>query len=185
MDILITGINGHLGSYLAEHYLEKGFDVIGTIRRSSTDTLQRIKTIVNDLELCEMDLTDKFNVHSVLTKYKPERIVNTAAQSHVATSFEQPTYTTDVNCGGVYNILEWLRYNKETKLVQLSTSEMFGNQTTLYGGKHYQSEDTLMVPNSPYAIAKLAAHNAVNLYRRAYGVHGKCLIAFNYESHAA
>jgi GDPmannose 4,6-dehydratase len=181
--LLITGINGHLGSYLAEEYQNHKLTTIGTVRRSSTNTASRLEHLSRQPEIVEMELTDFHNVLQIVNNYKPHCIINTAAQSHVGTSFAEPQHTMAVNCGGVYNILEAIRLvSPKTIFIQMSTSEMFGSQYTMIKGNKYQNEETLMKPNSPYAIAKLAAHNAVDLYRRSYNVNGSCVIAFNYES---
>lgn len=206
---LIFGITGQDGSYLAELLLEKGYDVTGVTRRVSVNTLSRIEHILPQLNIVEGDVTDGFNVSKIIEEVKPHEIYNLAAQSHVGTSFKQPNLTWDITAGGVLNILEAIRYSSrkdEVKFYQASSSEMFGKNYTLDGNpvlmigfddkvvvddptgkgvyeyKKYQDEDTPFVPQSPYAIAKLAAHHLVRNYRDSYGIHGSCGILFNHES---
>jgi GDPmannose 4,6-dehydratase len=184
---VITGITGQDGSYLAELLLEKDYTVIGIIRRSSTNTTERLTNVIGNpqFKLIEGDITDSGSINNILQEYQPHEFYNLAAQSHVATSFNQPEYTFDVNCGGVMNILEGIRYvSPDTKLYQASTSEMFGGNydVDFETGLKYQSLTTDFAPRSPYAIAKLAAHNMVGLYREAYNLHVSCGILFNHES---
>jgi len=194
---IVTGVNGQDGSYLAEFLLEKGYSVIGIVRRTSTDNTERIKGIVSHkhFKLVEGDITDSSNVNSWISEFKPDEFYNLAAQSHVGTSFKQPKLTWRVNAEGVVNILEAIRnINPTTKFYQASTSEMFGknyDQKNVYlevegerwnGKVKYQDESTVFSPQSPYAVAKVAAHQSVQLYRRAFGLHASCGILFNHES---
>lgn len=199
---IITGINGQDGSYLGEYLLDKGYTVVGIRRRSSTDNSERIKSFLHNknFKLVEGDITDPHNVNSWLVDYKPEEFYNLAAQSHVGTSFKQPILTWRVDAEAVINILEGVKiYSPHTKFYQASTSEMFGSnysereltiaeKTGIQGldsipsYEKYQDEYTPLSPNSPYAIAKVAAHNAVSLYRRAYEIHASAGILFNHES---
>lgn len=182
---IITGINGQDGSYLGEFLLDKGYTVVGIRRRSSTDNSERIKPFLRDrnFKLVEGDITDPHNVNSWLVDYKPEEFYNLAAQSHVGTSFKQPTLTWRVDAEAVVNILEGIKiYSPHTKFYQASTSEMFGSNYDIGAEGKFQNEDTPLSPNSPYAIAKVAAHNAVSLYRRAYEIHASAGILFNHES---
>ena len=208
MKALIFGITGQDGSYLAELLLSKGYRVIGVTRRVSVNTTARIQHILPKIKIVEGDITDAFNVNKIIQDEEPDEIYNLAAQSHVGTSFSQPNLTWDITAGGVLNILEAIRYspNKEhMRFYQASSSEMFGkNYTTgetlnldntlgtivvdnprsngAFGCKKYQDEDTAFMPQSPYAIAKLAAHHLVRNYRDSYGIHGSCGILFNHES---
>lgn len=208
MKALIFGITGQDGSYLAELLLSKGYEVTGVTRRVSTNTLLRIEHILPKLKIVEGDVTDGFNVSKIIDDEEPDEIYNLAAQSHVSTSFKQPSLTWDVTAGGALNILEAIRYSqvkKQMKFYQASSSEMFGKnfQTSkrclvisvdgevivndpvaenLYEIKKYQDEKTEFMPQSPYAIAKLAAHHLVRNYRDSYGIHGSCGILFNHES---
>ena len=183
---LVTGISGQDGSYLAELLLEKKYKVIGLYRRSSTNTLGRISHLLNhpDLTLEEFDLTDPTGVNTIVSKYQPDELYNLAAQSHVGTSFKQPTSTFEINAVGVINLLEAIKnHSPKTRFYQASTSEMFGfNYSVGIDHNRYQDEQTAMLPQSPYGIAKLAAHNMVRIYRSGYGVHGSCGILFNHES---
>ena len=207
MKAIIFGITGQDGSYLAEFLLEKGYDVIGVTRRVSVDTLQRISHILPQLNIIEGDITDAFSVSNIINEEKPDEIYNLAAQSHVGTSFKQPSLTWDVTAGGVLNILEAIRYSgrkEEIKFYQASSSEMFGKNFSKkgysggikisYDGRleaergekteplKFQDEDTPFAPQSPYAIAKLAAHHLVRNYRDSYEIFGCSGILFNHES---
>ena len=193
---IIFGITGQDGSYLAELLLSKGYEVTGVTRRVSVSTTSRIDHILPQLDIVEGDITDGFCVSKIIEEVKPHEIYNLAAQSHVATSFEQPNLTTDITYGGVLNILEAIRYSprkEEIRFYQASSSEMFGknyDERTLPAPhlgtapqiQKYQDEDTPFFPQSPYAIAKLAAHHLVRNYRDSYEIHGSSGILFNHES---
>jgi GDPmannose 4,6-dehydratase len=190
---LIFGITGQDGSYLAELLLKKDYKVIGVTRRVSVSTLERVDHILPEITIVEGDITDGFNVSKIIEEFEPDEVYNLAAQSHVGTSFKQPSLTWDVTAGGVLNILEAIRYSSRKdsiRFYQASSSEMFGKNFTemdddpmnLVWGFKYQDEDTAFVPQSPYAIAKLAAHHLVRNYRDSYGIHGSCGILFNHES---
>ena len=205
--VLIFGATGQTGSYLAELLIDMGYKVVGVSRRSSTNNTCRLSSLLENksFELVEGDVTDCFCIASLLTRYKPVEVYNMAAQSHVATSFKQPALTWDVTAGGCLNILEAIRNIDPTiKFYQASSSEMFGkNYSTKYVAKKlrgvlakepievpdlecdevkYQDEDTPMFPQSPYAIAKLAAHHLVRNYRDSYGIFACSGILFNHES---
>lgn len=186
MKALIFGITGQDGSYLAELLLQKGYQVIGVTRRVSVNTLTRISHILPKIKIVEGDVTDGFNVSKIIEEFEPDEIYNLAAQSHVGTSFKQPNLTTDITYGGVLNILESIRYSArkdQIRFYQASSSEMFGkNYDVAEDGSFYQDENTVFMPQSPYAIAKLAAHHLVRNYRDSYGIHGSCGILFNHES---
>lgn len=183
---LITGVNGQDGSYLAEFLLEKQYKVIGLHRRSSSNNLARLTHILHhsNFILEEFDLTDPSGCNSVIIRYQPHEVYNLGAQSHVGTSFKQPTTTFEINAVGVTNLLEAIRnHSPSTRFYQASTSEMFGfNYTLGPTGQKYQDENTQFMPQSPYGVAKLAAHNMVRIYRSAYAIHGSCGILFNHES---
>lgn len=187
MKAIITGITGQDGSHLADLLLEKNYQVVGVSRRCSVDTTGRIKHIINhkNFSLVEGDITD---VSSVINIFKDnedvDEVYNLAAQSHVATSFKQPGLTWDITGKGCLNLLQILvdlsMFN--VRFYQASSSEMFGSSYDVneYGEK-YQNENTKFMPNSPYAIAKCAAHCAVRLYRDAYNLHASSGILFNHE----
>ena len=207
MKAIIFGITGQDGSYLAELLLKKEYEVIGVTRRVSVDTTTRISHILPKITIVEGDVTDGFNVNKIIQEHEPDEVYNLAAQSHVGTSFKQPNLTSDITYDGVVNILEAIRYSSrknDIKFYQASSSEMFGKNYTisdvatlimrngevetgengkgLYEYQKYQDEDTAFMPQSPYAVAKLAAHNMVRIYRDSYGIHGSCGILFNHES---
>jgi GDPmannose 4,6-dehydratase len=197
---LIFGITGQDGSYLAELLVNWGYEVTGVTRRVSVSTLSRIEHILPQINIVEGDVTDGFNVSKIIEEVKPDEIYNLAAQSHVGTSFKQPSLTWDITAGGCLNILEAIRYSPrkdDIRFYQASSSEMFGknystdtDKKSLVGyivgngseQKKYQDESTEFMPQSPYAIAKLAAHHLVRNYRDSYGIHGSCGILFNHES---
>lgn len=182
---LISGITGQDGSYLAELLLDLDYNVIGLYRRSSSSNFERIEHISNSkLKLEEFDLTDPSTCISVINKYKPDEFYNLAAQSHVGTSFNQPTTTFEIDTIGVVNLLESIRkFSPHTKFYQASTSEMFGsNYSVGIGDSKYQNEDTKFLPQSPYAVAKMASHRMIQIYREAYGLYACSGILFNHES---
>ena len=200
---VVFGVTGQDGSYLTDLLLSKEYRVIGVARRSSVDTTERLdQNIKNkDFVLVEGDITDGFCVSDIINKYDPDEVYNLAAQSHVGTSFKQPTLTWDVTAGGCLNILEAIRVSPrvdDIKFYQASSSEMFGKSFTLQSEDcsvgdslitqetttthKYQDEDTAFMPQSPYAIAKLAAHHLVRNYRDSYGIHASSGILFNHES---
>ena len=177
---LITGIRGQDGAYLAQLLLSKGYKVVGADRRSGDSTGWRMRElgILDDVEIEYMDLLELTNIIRVLEKVQPDEVYNLAAQSFVATSFEQPMLTSDVNALGVLRLLEGLRLvNPNAKFYQASTSEMFGHvQETP------QRETTPFYPRSPYGVAKLFAHWMTVNYREAYGMFACSGILFNHES---
>ncbi|MFO8182700.1 MAG: GDP-mannose 4,6-dehydratase [Candidatus Aegiribacteria sp.] len=183
---LITGITGQDGSYLAELLLEKGYEVHGVVRRSSSFNRERIEHLIQDpdingstLFLHYGDMTDSSALNRILEKVGPDEIYNLAAQSHVRISFDMPEYTGDVDALGVARLLDAIRevgLLGETKFYQASTSEMFGSSPPP------QSEETPFHPRSPYAAAKLYSHWMVVNYRQGYGLHASSGILFNHES---
>ena len=182
---LVTGVTGQDGSYLSELLLSNDYNVIGLKRRTSTNNLDRLGKSVNhpNFSIVEGEVADSGCVYELVNRYKPHEIYNLAAQSHVGTSFEQPDFTFQVNALGPLHFLEAIRrFSPTTKFYQASTSEMFGkNFTESHIGK-YQDEDTVLMPQSPYAVAKVAAHHLVRIYREAYELYACCGILFNHES---
>lgn len=182
---LVTGITGQDGSYLAEFLLDLDYKVIGLCRRSSTVNTGRIAHYLHhkNFTLQEFDLTDPSGVSSIISQYLPDELYNLGAQSHVGTSFSQPSTTFEIDAVGVINILEAIRhYSPRTKFYQAGTSEMFGRNYTIKNGTKYQDENTPMLPQSPYGVAKLAAYHMVQIYRAAYNLYCCCGILFNHES---
>ena len=184
---IIFGITGQDGSHLADLLLEKNYEVIGVSRRSSTDNTQRIKHLSDNgrFTLVEGDITDVSSVINILRNNEyVDEIYNLAAQSHVGTSFTQPSLTWDITGKGCLNILQSMvdLHMFDTRFYQASSSEMFGKSYSIdRSGAKYQDENTVFLPQSPYAIAKCAAHYSVRLYREAYGIHGSSGILFNHE----
>lgn len=187
---VITGVTGQDGSYLSDLLLNNSYKVIGLHRRSSTNTFERILHLLDhpNFKLEEFDLTDPSDCSHIIETYRPDEFYNLAAQSHVATSFKQPSTTFDINTLGVVNLLEALRHRSpETRFYQASTSEMFGSNFTkgiTDAGtiEQFQNENTPFSPQSPYAIAKLASHRMVQIYRDGYKLYSCCGILFNHES---
>ena len=183
---IVTGATGQDGSYLSELLLDKGYTVVGLRRRSSSEKgLERIEHLLNNdnFKLVEADITDSGCVNSLISEYMPHEVYNLAAQSHVGTSFKQPSYTSQVNLQGPINFLEAIRLlSPSTKFYQASTSEMFGKNYEVFADTKYQKETTPFVPQSPYAVAKLAAHEMVRIYRDSYDLFACCGILFNHES---
>ena len=180
----ITGITGQDGSYLAELLLEKGYEVHGLIRRSSTFNTSRIDHLFQDpheknvrLHLHYGDLTDAAGMTNLIREIEPNEIYNLAAQSHVMVSFSMPTYTANVDAVGTITLLEAIRASRiQTKFYQASTSELFGSTPPP------QNELSRFSPRSPYAAAKLYAYWTTVNYREAYGIHATNGILFNHES---
>ena len=181
---LITGITGQDGSYLAELLLEKGYEVHGMIRRSSSFNTARIEHLYKDphdtgsnLFLHYGDITDGVGISNLIRELQPNEIYNLAAQSHVKVSFEMPDFTAQVDALGTIRMLEAIRSAKiETKFYQASTSEMYGSTPPP------QNELSSFAPRSPYAAAKLYAYWIVRNYREGYGIHATNGILFNHES---
>lgn len=195
MKAIITGVTGQDGSFLAELLLEKRYEVWGLYRRSSNPNFSHLANALDNrnFNLLEADITDSGCVTRAIKDIQPDEYYNLAAQSHVHTSFEQPSYTFSVNFNGVLNALEAIRTEKpDVKFYQASTSEMFGankgnrilvpeSPATIVIG-YEQNENTPFAPQSPYAIAKLAAHHLVRNYRNSYGIFACSGILFNHES---
>ncbi len=205
---IIFGAGGQDGSYLSELLLEKEYDIVGVSRRTSTNNTERISHLLDDpgFTLVEGDILDPSSINTIISSYKPDEVYNLAAQSFVAVSFQQPSFTFQVDTIGVINILESIRtISPKTKILQASTSEMFGNNFTEEnpefvpytlpnngynpdGSKYknttvkFQDENTPFAPRSPYAIAKLASHHLIYTYREAYDLFASASIMFNHES---
>jgi GDPmannose 4,6-dehydratase len=182
---LIFGVRGQDGSYLADYLLDKGEEVIGAKRRSSSSSDWRLSTAKLNPHFVETDcdITDFSSVINILRKYEPDRIYNLAAMSQVGTSFDQPFYTFNSITLGTTNILESIRLLKlQCKYYSASTSEMFGKNYSEDENGKYQDENTPFKPASPYGVAKLAAHEMIRLYREAYGIWACSGILFNHES---
>jgi GDPmannose 4,6-dehydratase len=174
---LITGITGQDGSYLAELLLDKGYEVVGLVRRSSTVTFERIAHIQHRVTIEPGDLLDEGSLIAALSTHRPHEVYNLAAQSYVAASFVQPVLTGDVTGLGATRLLEAIRVvDPDIRLYQASSSEMFGNAAAP------QDEGTPISPRSPYGAAKAYAHFVAVNYRERYGMHVSCGIAFNHES---
>jgi GDPmannose 4,6-dehydratase len=174
---LITGITGQDGSYLAELLLNKGYEVYGLVRRLSTPNTTRIEHIAEKIFLLEGDLTDQSSLNVAVQTSQPDEVYNLAAQSFVATSWNQPVLTGDVTGLGTTRILEALRqFSPGAKMYQASSSEMFGKAEVP------QHENTPFHPRSPYAVAKVYAYHATVNYRESYGMFCCNGILFNHES---
>jgi GDPmannose 4,6-dehydratase len=175
---LITGITGQDGSYLAELLLEKGYDVVGLHRRSSTVTFERIDHLVDKITLVPADLLDEGSMIRVLRQYNPQEVYNLAAQSFVQTSFAQPVLTGEVTAIGVTRLLDAiLLTDPSIRFYQASSSEMFGKVV-----ETPQTERTPLYPRSPYGVAKVYGHWMTINYRESYDLHATSGILFNHES---
>jgi GDPmannose 4,6-dehydratase len=178
MKALITGITGQDGSYLAELLLDKGYDVYGMIRRSSTENFERINHIRDRLELVHGDLLDQLSILTIIDEVRPDEVYNLAAQSFVPASWKQPMLTGEFNALGVTKILEAIRQiDRKIKFYQASSSEMFGKVVEVP-----QNEKTPFYPRSPYGVAKVYGHFITVNYRESYGIFGVSGILFNHES---
>jgi len=175
---LITGITGQDGSYLAELLLEKDYEVLGMVRRTSTVTFERIAHIEDDITAVQGDLLDQVSLIELLEQYQPEEVYNLAAQSFVPTSFNQPVMTGEVTALGVTRLLDAIRLvNPAIRFYQASSSEMFGKVVEVP-----QTETTPFYPRSPYGEAKLYGHWITINYRESYDLHASSGILFNHES---
>ena len=177
---IVTGITGQDGSYLAELLLEKGYRVVGAKRRTSLICTERIDHLYDNpnFKMEYFDLNDSGCMYRLLKEYEPDEFYNLAAQSHVRVSFDIPENTVDGVAMGTLRLLEAIRtMSPNTKLYQASSSEMFGDNPELP-----QSEETALQPASPYACAKVFAHNLVRNYRESYGIFACSGILFNHES---
>jgi len=178
MKALITGITGQDGSYLAELLLNKGYDVHGVVRRSSTEAFDRINHIIDKVHLEQADLLDQLSIIEVIKKVMPDEVYNLAAQSFVPTSWSQPVLTGEYTALGVTRMLEAIRLIKPTiRFYQASSSEMFGKVKDVP-----QNENTPFHPRSPYGVAKAYGHFITVNYRESYNLFACSGILFNHES---
>ncbi len=175
---MITGITGQDGSYLAELLLQKGYEVIGVVRRTSHDAYQRIEHLISDITVVAADLLDQHSLTSVVGDCKPDEVYNLAAQSFVTTIFQQPVLTGEFTALGVTRLLEAVRLaHPKSRFYQASSSEMFGKiQAPL------QNESTPFYPRSPYGVAKVYGHWITVNYRESYNLYTVGGILFNHES---
>jgi GDPmannose 4,6-dehydratase len=176
---LITGITGQDGSYLAEWLLEKGYQVHGMVRRSSTENFERIAHLTGRVELHQADLLDQLSLINVIQKVEPDEVYNLAAMSFVPTSWQQPVLTGDFSAIGVTRVLEAIRLlgARRIRFYQASSSEMFGKAQ-----ETPQRETTPFYPRSPYGVAKVYGHWITVNYRESYGIFTSSGILFNHES---
>ncbi len=175
---LITGVTGQDGSYLAEFLLEKGYDVIGIVRRTSHDSYERIGHLLESIRIVPADLLDQHSLTSVIRDVKPDEIYNLAAQSFVPTSWNQPVLTGEFTALGVTRILEAVRLaHPAARFYQASSSEMFGKVQ-----ESPQTESTPFYPRSPYGVAKVYGHWITVNYRESYDLYAVSGILFNHES---
>lgn len=178
MKALITGITGQDGSYLAEFLLDKGYEVFGMVRRSSTEVFERIAHIKHRINLVQADLLDQLSLVSMMDQIRPDEIYNLAAMSYVPTSWTQPVLTGEFTALGVTRMLEAMRHAcPEAKFYQASSSEMFGKVREIP-----QTELTPFHPRSPYGAAKAYGHYATVNYRESYKLFAISGILFNHES---
>jgi GDPmannose 4,6-dehydratase len=175
---LITGITGQDGSYLAEFLLDKGYEVVGMLRRSSTVNFERVAHIQDRLTLVTGDLLDEVSMINILRNHRPAEVYNLAAQSFVQTSWSQPVLTGETTALGVTRVLDAIRIvDPDIRFYQASSSEMFGKVR-----ESPQSETTAFYPRSPYGVAKVYGHWITVNYRESYGLHATSGICFNHES---
>lgn len=179
MKALITGVTGQDGSYLSDLLIEKGYEVHGIKRRSSSFNTQRIDHLIDHgrFKLHFGDVCDSSSIQRLVSEIKPDEVYNLAAQSHVAVSFEMPEYSVDAAGVGALRVFEAVRLSGvKAKIYQASSSEMFGDSVAPQGA------GSPMLPCSPYGCAKLFAHRMARVYREAYGMFIACGILFNHES---
>ena len=176
--VLITGITGQDGSYLAEFLLEQGYDVIGMVRRTSTINFDRIKHFQDKIEIVQGDLLDQTSLIEILHEQRPQEVYNLAAQSFVPTSWKQPVLTGEFTALGVTRMLEAVRrVDPAIRFYQASSSEMFGKVQEMP-----QTEKTPFYPRSPYGVAKVYGHWITVNYRESYNLFACSGILFNHES---
>ncbi len=178
MKALVFGVSGQDGSYMADLLLSKGYEVYGMVRRASVLNLERLFHLADKINLQQGDITDNARLSELIRCIKPDEIYNFAAQSHVHTSFSNPTDTCRITGLGALNVFEASKQAcPSAKIYQASSSEMFGNRP-----EEMINETTPFSPCSPYGIAKCFAHYMAHHYRDTYGMHISCGIAFNHES---
>jgi GDPmannose 4,6-dehydratase len=176
--VLITGITGQDGSYLAELLLDKGYEVHGMVRRASTENFERIEHLTDKISLIQADLLDQSSLVEALEESRPDEVYNLGAQSFVPTSWRQPVLTAEFTAVGVTRLLEAIRrVNPDIRFYQASSSEMFGKVREVP-----QNEQTPFYPRSPYGVAKVYGHFITVNYRESYGLYAVSGIAFNHES---
>jgi GDPmannose 4,6-dehydratase len=176
--VLITGITGQDGSYLADMLLEKGYEVYGMVRRSSVEKLDRIEHIRDRINFVQADLLDQLSIISIIKQVNPDEVYNLAAMSFVPTSWSQPVLTGEFTGIGVTRMLEAVRLvNKDIRFYQASSSEMFGKVKEIP-----QTENTPFHPRSPYGVAKVYGHYITVNYRESYDIFAASGILFNHES---
>ncbi len=178
---IITGVNGQDGSHLADFLIKKNYTVVGLKRRTSSISTDRVDHLYGNPNfiLKYYDLLDPSSAYRLVSEYKPDEIYNLAAQSHVKVSFDIPEYTIDGIVMGTTYWLEAIKnINRKIKFYQASSSEMYGDSICPMGG---YTEESVFRPVSPYACAKLCAHNLVSVYRKSYGIHACAGILFNHE----
>jgi len=175
---IITGITGQDGSYLSEFLLEKGYQVYGLVRRSSTEKFERISHLTNKITLIQADLLDQLSIIDAIDSIRPDEVYNLAAQSFVPTSWKQPILTGEFTALGVTRVLEAIRLiDKNIRFYQASSSEMFGKVL-----ETPQTESTPFYPRSPYGVAKVYGHFITINYRESYNIFAVSGILFNHES---
>ncbi len=175
---IVTGVTGQDGSYLAEFLLEKGYDVYGMVRRSSTETFERIQHLIGRVHLVQADLLDQVSLIRMIKKIRPREVYNLASQSFVPTSFEQPVLTGEFTALGVTKILDAIRLvDRKIRFYQASSSEMFG-----LAPHTPQTPETPFHPRSPYGVAKVYGHWITINYRESYDLFAVSGILFNHES---
>jgi len=176
---LITGITGQDGAYLANFLLGKKYEVVGTFRRTSHKSLERLETLdlIEKVELIKMDLTDQISINKTIKYTQADEVYNLGAQSFVGASFDQPLLTSNVNGLGALGVFEAVKeFSPHSKIYQASSSEMFGNSDEVI------NENSRMYPASPYGVSKVFAHKTAQHYREAYDIFISCGILFNHES---
>ena len=175
---LISGVTGQDGSYLADLLLEKGYRVVGMVRRSSTENFERVAHLHSRIELRQADLLDQLSLIDLIEDVEPDEIYHLGAQSFVPTSWQQPVLTAEVTALGSTRMLEAIRLvNRKVRFYQASSSEMFGNVP-----ESPQREETPFYPRSPYGVAKVYAHFITVNYRESYDLFACSGILFNHES---
>ena len=175
---LVTGVTGQDGSYLAELLLQRGYTVVGMVRRTSTINFDRIRHIQQEIKIVQGDLLDQMSLVSILQEYRPQEVYNLAAQSFVPTSFTQPVLTGEFTALGVTRLLDAIRIvDPSLRFYQASSSEMFGKVREVP-----QTEETAFFPRSPYGVAKVYGHWITVNYRESYGIYACSGILFNHES---
>ena len=178
MKALITGVTGQDGSYLAEFLLSKGYEVVGMVRRASTEPFVRINHIREQLDIRQADLLDQLSLVHLIEETRPDEVYNLAAQSFVPTSWTQPVLTAEFDALGVTKVLEAIRLvDRKIRFYQASSSEMFGRVLEVP-----QTEKTPFYPRSPYGVAKVYGHFITVNYRESFGIHASSGILFNHES---